>query len=197
MQYIALEGIPGGGKTSIVEHLGTILGDDVHVVDEHILTDEDLTDFTRDNPGKEDAYRLNWLIKDSVIQLYNYKKYVVTDRCFITAVAYAYSLSKCCNDTRLYDDALSWCNTAIKNGSLHIPEHCIVLDVNPGISNTRKRRKESEDMLWSQSDALACASEFYTSVLPTLPNLYKKLFIIDSLDDSLNEVKCRVEQILL
>lgn len=197
MQYIALEGIPGGGKTSTIEHLDIVLGGEVYVISEHVLTDKDLTEFTRDNPAKEDAYRLNWLIKDSIVQLYSYKKYVVTDRCFITALAYAYSLSKYCKDSRPYDDALSWCDTAINRGCLHIPTHCIILAVNPDVSNARKQRKESKDMLWSQAEALIHANEFYTAILPTLPNLYKKLSIINSPDDNLIEVKYRVEQTIL
>lgn len=197
MQYITLEGIPGAGKTSTTDYLDTALGDDVHVIGEHILSDKDLIEFTRDNSGKEDAYRLNWLVKDSVVQLYDYKRYVVADRCFITALSYAYSLSRHLKDSRPYDDALSWCNASIKNGRLHIPDHCIVLAVSPNISNARKQRKESKNMLWSQLDALFYADEFYTSELLTLPTLYRKLSIINSSDDSLSEVEHRVKQAIL
>lgn len=187
MRYVALEGIPGGGKTHLSEFLTTHIPES-YALHEHVLPESHLIRFTADNPDREDAYRLNWTVKDTLVKLYDYKKLVITDRCFITTLAYTYSAGKVTDDMTTYDKTLQWCNEELAAGRLRRPDLCIVLSTPLEAVNNRKGRTEGPDMLWSQLEALKYAQDFYTNELPRLADFYKELRYIDS-GKSLEEVE--------
>ena len=196
MKSIAIEGIPGSGKTTLAKSLDRFLGASVHTLDEHILPENDLNEFSKDNPNKEDTYRLNWTIKNTLVSMYSYKKYVVSDRYFITAIAYAYSLDKGNPRGSKYLDAVNWARKSIASGELRIPDLCIVLLVKHDLSNQRKGRRETQDMLWSQNEALDYADQFYREVLPNL-GFYKQLTYIETTDRDYEEVLQRAKATIL
>lgn len=199
MMYISLEGIPGGGKTSLLNELDAVLGDKAYCLAEHILREQDLNRYIKDVPDSEDAYRLNWLIKSSIVDLFSYKDYVISDRCFITALAYAYSSDKYkYNKPRiLFPNTIQWCRHEIRAGRLRKPDDVYILDVNPYQSNLRKHREESVDMLWSIISCIEFANEFYTEILPLYDEFYKNITVIKTDNRSKSEVAKDVSKRIL
>ncbi len=175
--YIALEGIPGVGKTTLAQSLAH--DKNAIILPEHIFSDELLFTYLKDNPSSEESFRLNWTVKDSLVELYDYKQYIIADRCFITTLAYNFTISKLENNPSKYNETLAWCQEKLENNNLHAPDVCIILTMDYAVSNVRKNRRGSS-MIWSQPEALRYAEQFYEEVLPALPNLYRKYILIDA-----------------
>jgi len=178
MTVIALEGLPGTGKTSLLTNVGQDPSLHVIPIGEHVFPEYLFALNTSNNDDNEAIYELQWETKDALCHLFHGD--IVSDRSYVTCLAYNYAKSKVEGKPGIYDRVRYWMEQAQQQGRLHLLDLCIVLNVEPTECNRRKQRVETPDMLWSSLVALQYSREFYSEVLPRLPNVTKRLEFVDA-----------------
>jgi len=149
MLYI-LEGLPGGGKTSIISSLKSKYK--IPAVDQIIYHDQYLDDplnyyFYSDLMKYRNAWELS---VDS--------QKVIMDRGYISSLAYNYSRDRLLKSGR-YSEAK---NIYYKFDSVfNFEVRYLLIDVNIEDSVKRKRESEQNDYIWYNEDFLSYMKEFY------------------------------------
>jgi thymidylate kinase len=172
MTVVALEGLPGGGKTSLLEYFELLKSSNLITIGEHIFPNYLFDLNLKLNNDSASIYQLHWEAKDALCQLL--PSHILIDRCYISCLAYNYAKTKMTNDPKPYQDALSWYSRAMRTEKLHTVGLCILLDVDPRISNQRKCRPDADPALWTNLQALSFTREFYCEVLPKILFAYGK-----------------------
>ena len=175
---LALEGIPGSGKTTLRQ----VLFDDCCTVErvEQILPgdpDSD-TDMTVDDVIKSDFMKTERAV-DSLCDI------VVFDRYYLSTLVYQESYDKI-NGTNTLEPLAELYAAALDDGRLIIPDITVYIDTPLRDSFARKQR-QSGDELWINEHFLRLNREIYNSK----PGLY----VIDG-TNSFDSIKLEIEQLV-
>lgn len=155
---IVLEGLPGGGKTSMSAWLAEQM-DYLHLP-EHIFKKKVFDTNLSLMNDSEDIYFLHWETKHAIHRHFNLP--YVADRNHLTTLAYNYSKSKITKDPSFFNTTLSWYKTCILKNKLEEPNIYFITDIPPELCNHRKQRMCNEELLWTQEKALEHSGHFYS-----------------------------------
>ena len=163
---VAVEGMPGAGKTTAVTTLAdrghTVLGE---YTDDHARS---LTLAAHPHHDDEHPHLANWLRKDAQARHLAPANNVVTDRNWLTALAWSASVGG-------LPDRAGWAYLQLSAGRLTLPECWIILDCTVETSLTRRRERLDPTHPWARPEPLDRLRAFYTdpadAVRPTLPAL--------------------------
>lgn len=163
---LALEGMPGAGKST----LAATLGRHGHlVVPEYAAVDGSAIRLD-DHPAvdQDDAHQRNWLRKHQLAEVLASTNCAGTARCragavwvdrdWLTALAYAYSL----NDQALLTARAKWATRHLAAGRLAVASAYLVLRLDPAESLRRRAERLDQAHPWSQPGPLNRLAEFYT-----------------------------------
>jgi predicted ATPase len=175
-RVLALEGMPGAGKTTLADQLDN-LGH--AVVPEYAAVDGSAIDQAQHpDVDHDDAHQRNWLRKHQLIATRATTHAtrsnatglrgasggvaVWVDRDWITSLAYAHSLI---DDEpsawALMADRIGWAQRHLQEGRLAVATAYLVLLVDPGESLRRRRGHLDPAHPWSRPRPLARLEEFY------------------------------------
>ena len=155
---IALEVIPGAGKTTIMQSLRSKY-DEIHGVDQilpHDLPDEDITLAT---VLKSDQLKTKAIMQSST-------KIVVLDRYYQSTAAYHWAYDKIYSE-QTFPAIETWKNKCLQNGDLIVPDYTFFIDIKPRLSTNRKNRilVTYGSNTWARKDFLASMREYYLDLV--------------------------------
>jgi thymidylate kinase len=101
MKIIALEGLPGAGKTSLLNQLEQDNVPHLITLEEHIFPEALFQLNNTRNNDDESIYQLHWEAKDALCRVFPGEN-VVMDRCYISCLAYNYAKAKQLRTPELY-----------------------------------------------------------------------------------------------
>jgi hypothetical protein len=176
---IALEGMPGAGKTTLA---ATLSRRGHVVVPEYATVDGSVIELP-EHPAvdHDDAHQRNWLRKHQLATTIASPAFAGTtsgaargnalarggvavwvDRDWITSLAYAHSLA---DDQEaawaLMADRVGWALRHLASGRLAVPAAYLVLHLEPAESLHRRRGQLDQSHPWSQPGPLSRLAEFY------------------------------------
>jgi thymidylate kinase len=156
---IVLEGLPGAGKSSNIRRLINELPA-LAIPGESRLFLRTLGNYKL----IDKYYWLNEEIKTRLAKSFQ-APIVLFDRCYVSALAYAYALTSVRGHHRgfeeCYEEQLSWYRRSMVEGRLVRPDLIIVLDVNPHISVSRKPNAHDFDDVWADIECLKAMRNYY------------------------------------
>ncbi|HEX7483688.1 MAG TPA: hypothetical protein VF281_00900 [Candidatus Saccharimonadales bacterium] len=150
---VALEGIPGSGKTSLrrtlfstfnysVDRVEQILPDDPDSDDDLTMEDIIQSDFLKTRRAKDDSYDI-----------------VILDRYYISTLVYQESFDQVYSKKTFNELSLRY-KKALHEGDLIVPDLTIYIDTPLNLSFARKNRKSSDE-LWVNEKFLTLNRELY------------------------------------
>lgn len=153
IKIFAFEGLPGTGKTSIVNFFSEKGTSTV----QQILPSEPLCDF--DMPQsfyfRSDQMKTKYYLKSK-------DKICLLDRYYVSTLAYYWSYDKI-HMTNRYRKALRWYKNSLKNKTLIRPFSVFCIAISPVLSLARKGREQSNSTnnLWCNKDFLKYFNNYY------------------------------------
>lgn len=158
-QRIVIEGLPGAGKTTQIRAMAEEL--QCPVVPEWVgFSPKQWMSYELVQP----FHKCNDEAKDFLAQKLQ-EPLVLVDRHYTGTLAYAYALTKIegAQGTRpqSYNDQLNWYLSARASGRLHLPDLCIILDIDPNTSFQRQPLASLGGGMWGRIDALQYMIEYY------------------------------------
>lgn len=155
-RLVSIEGMPGAGKTTLANQLAvtghTVIGEYTtsagHALDveQHPVVADD------------DAHQANWLRKHRQVTCATAAT-VVLDRDWLTSLAFAYSV----DDAELLASRTRWALGHLRQGTLAVADHYVVLHVDPVESLRRRSGRLDHAHPWSRVRALRRLAEFYAA----------------------------------
>ncbi|WP_255597865.1 AAA family ATPase [Micromonospora sp. RL09-050-HVF-A] len=155
-RLVVLEGMPGSGKTTTAS---TLAAAGYAVVGEYV-TPGGITIPIPHHPhvGDDDAHQTNWLLKHHQITSASQAGPVLSDRDWLSALAYAASLG----DQALLASRASWAYGHLTLGHLGVPDAYLIVACSPQTSLARRADRLTPDHPWSTPSGLARLADFYT-----------------------------------
>ncbi|MBG0818459.1 AAA family ATPase [Planomonospora sp. ID82291] len=154
-QLVVLEGMPGAGKTTIVEQLAAA---GCPVLGEYTTCDGDTVPLNAHPGVDEDAtHQANWVRKTVQSRpLLLRHPAVVCDRDWLSALAYAYSTG----DTGLLAARTAWAVDGLHDGTLLLADTYLLFDLDPQVS-LQRRPAAPTGHPWSIIGPLRRLRDFY------------------------------------
>lgn len=145
---IALEGLPGSGKTTLVNLLRQRLSTSLRTVPQIIYSGKRRTQFS------VQYYLENDVRKCARAERFKAKGFsVIMDRCVLSTLAYTATLDKFKN-TKNYQYVVSQFFQFVRKGKLNLPDICIYIKITPATSVARKRRNRRHYYVWNDQQFL-------------------------------------------
>jgi thymidylate kinase len=156
---IALEGLPGGGKTSLVSFLRQRLSTSVRTVPQIIYSG------SRRTWPLEQYYLENDIRKYARAKRFNGKGFsVIMDRSVLSTLAYTAAFDKV-NGTNNYPYLAARFSQLVRNSKFGLPDIWIYIKITPTISAARKKRNPRHDHIWDNQKFLREMDHFSKSWL--------------------------------
>lgn len=154
---IALEGIPGSGKTTIMNRLRSELNN-FSGVDQILPLDLPDEDITLNAILKSDQLKTKSFLNSSVT-------FTVLDRYYQSTLAYHWSSDKVYGED-IYPTIQAWKQRCIERGTLITPDYTFFIDVDPELSVRRKERQlvTNGDKPWIRKDFLEHMRDYYLNL---------------------------------
>ncbi len=169
---ICLEGLPGGGKTSLT---------DLFKKNKHYSVVNEIIAKIPEKPNQE------FFLKNDKLKAIKAKKLpmdTIVDRGFASSLAYDYARYKIEDNYEIFETSLKYYNDAKSNNLL--PDIILYLTLGVNCSLRRKNRKASEN-IWTNASYLYIIKEFYDSHMPKyFPNT--KIIHIPSEEMNIKEI---------
>lgn len=175
-RLIVLEGLPGGGKTTLARALRAA----APVIGEYTGADGATTPVQAHPPVADDqAHQINWLVKARLAREYlATTSVVVCDRDWLSSLAYAHSIAAT-DGGRLLSQRCAWALRHLRHAALRLGDIYVVLDVDAPTSLARRGGRLRPDHPWSTPSGLARLEEFYrdpaAALAPAAPDLAEHL----------------------
>ena len=159
-RVLALEGMPGAGKTTLATHLshhGHLVVPEYAGADGAVIEQSEHPDVDHD-----DAHQSNWLRKHQLAARAGEEGTVWMDRDWITSLAYAYSLiEETDSGQELMVDRCRWALDHLTTGGLAVATAYLVLMIDPAQSLQRRHGRLDRTHPWSRQAPLQRLAEFY------------------------------------
>ncbi|PSK67589.1 Thymidylate kinase [Micromonospora sp. MH33] len=154
-RFVVLEGMPGSGKTTTADTLAAA----GHTVVGEYTTPGGATIPVRRHPHVDDdnAHQANWLIKHQQVTAARMNGSVLSDRDWLSALAYAASLG----DRALLAARASWAHGHLTAGHLTVPDAYLIVACAPETSIARRVDRLTPGHPWSTRAGLAKLAVFY------------------------------------
>lgn len=188
---IAIEGMPGSGKTSCVISLAQLLGENCLLLPE-INLEKDESKYIKTNEWH--IYHQLWLERIKIINNnISNEQCCLFDRTYLSTLAYTYALGVPSLNDIQYQEVV---NAIEKDFSKNEFDLIIVLYTSPAVGLNRRRLNSDEPPRpWSDIDFLNKLQTFYTEKLPGL--VTSELIFIETDKLTLAEVKLAIlEEVL-
>lgn len=183
---IVLEGLPGAGKTSLLEALTSRLR--AIGIPESVLTNEAVqSTIVIPNRNSEHIYMLNEELK-SRIAIHFRDQLVIMDRNYASTLALNYAKYKIDSDTD-YVRVLDW-YYAGRGDTLAIPDLYVYLTIPVAQCNKRKNRQPSPFDIWTRPEYLEASKDYYDVFFQVLEPAVRRIVIDANVDP-----QCLVERI--
>ena len=154
---IALEGIPGAGKTTIMERLRNDYGA-IDGIDQ--ILPRDLPDETITLPKILESDQLKTLsINKSLAPI------IVLDRYYQSTLAYHWAYDRVFGE-REFSMVQDWKEKALETKTLTVPDYTFFIDVDPVLSTQRKNRElvNYGTKAWIRNDFLISMRQYYVNL---------------------------------
>lgn len=155
---LALEGMPGAGKTSAATALAaqnwTVIGEYTTV------TGDVVPIHAHPDVGDDAGRQRNWLRKHHQVHAARRNGPVFCDRDWLSALAYAYSVADT-DHGELLDSRARWASDCLDHGDLTLASTYIVFQVDPTISLQRRANRLTPLHPWSGLHGLIRLAAFY------------------------------------
>lgn len=154
---VVLEGTPGGGKTTLMEHFRDL--PQFEGINQ-ILPDNDPTDetVTLEKILQSDHLKTQAYLKSS-------KDIVILDRYYQSTLSYHWAADRTFNESR-FQAVKMWANDSLKGGTLIVPDYTFYIDVPFDLSLKRKKRTATTDFSdpWTNKEFLHSMREYYLNL---------------------------------
>lgn len=169
---LVLEGRPGAGKTTAATALAaenhTVIGEyttptgEVVPIQQHPAVDDDT------------GHQHNWLRKHHQIHAARHRGPVVVDRDWLSALAYAYSITDTDHGALLAARA-AWAFDCLDCGDLTLATTYVLFQLDPTVSLRRRLHRLTHGHPWSTLPGLIRLATFYTDPVPALAPVHPQL----------------------
>lgn len=180
---ISLEGLPGGGKSSILKHFKQYKSVDCF--------DQFETSIDHASPSQVQYIR-NDIVKSHLAQA-SKKRFVLSDRDFLSTLAFLYATSSI-NKDHAYE-ILNEYYTMLLGRDLVLADIYIYLKVPRDQALIRKNRIANSESAWCNLDFLNRMSDFYDQVFDKLKHL-SFVIEIDTNSTSLSQAIAKITNII-
>lgn len=183
---VVLEGAPGGGKTTLMEHFRN--SSQFEGINQ-ILPDNDPTDETitlakilHSDHLKTEAY------------LKSRKDIVILDRYYQSTLSYHWAADKTFNEDR-FQDVKTWVDDSLKNSTLIVPDYTFYVDVPFDLSLKRKERTATTDFSdpWTNREFLHSMRDYYLNLFQSAT---ENVIFIDG-QKNLDDIEAEIINIIL
>ncbi|MGH3565015.1 MAG: AAA family ATPase [Pseudonocardia sp.] len=170
---LVLEGMPGAGKTTAAT---TLAAENRAVIGEYTTLTGDVIPIEGHPAVDDDAeHQRNWLHKHHQVQAARCHGPVFCDRDWLSALAYAYSVT----DDELLTDRADWVSDCLDRRVLTLASTYVVFQLDPSVSLRRRADRLTPGHPWSSRPGLIRLATFYTdsaeALAPVHPNLAARL----------------------
>ncbi|MFI6290041.1 AAA family ATPase [Nonomuraea sp. NPDC050790] len=167
---LVLEGMPGAGKTSIVELLAQ---ENVPVLGEYTSQAAQTLEHADHPPvHDDDAHDANWLLKAAqACALLDRHQVVACDRDWLSALAYAHSVA----DYPLLTARAEWVADQLAVGRLLLAHTYAVFDLDAAQSQARRGQAVRAEHPWREAEALDRARAFYSAPISAVARYHPAL----------------------
>jgi thymidylate kinase len=153
---VYVEGIPGGGKTSIINRLAQKFPDRVLGVPEYV------------NPRKNNEGQNYFMKNDEMkwkIARNSEKVLTFVDRGHLSTVIYSLAELKIKENTNMLE-VLDWYFESVLIEK-RLPDYYVLLNIDPTLSLERRKDSWSADNMWDYREALEFANQYYAKFINT------------------------------
>ncbi|MGC4886633.1 AAA family ATPase [Micromonospora sp. DT227] len=168
-RHVVLEGMPGSGKTTTAE---TLAAGGYAVIAEYTTLDGAAIPVQWHPPvGDDNAHQSNWLIKHRQATAARANGSVLSDRDWLSALAYAASL----DDRTLLATRASWAYEHLNAGLLSVPDAYLIVGCAPETSLARRADRLTAGHPWSTRAGLARLALFYRDPTAAIADVHPAL----------------------
>lgn len=183
---VVLEGTPGGGKTTLMEHFRSL--PQFEGINQ-ILPDNDPTDetITLAKILQSDHLKTQAYLKSS-------KDIVILDRYYQSTLSYHWAADKTFNEDR-FQDVKTWADDSLKNNTLLVPDYTFYIDVPFDLSLKRKGRAATADFIdpWTNREFLCSMREYYLNLFQSTT---ENVIFIDG-QKNLDDIEAEIRNTIL
>jgi len=167
---LVLEGMPGAGKTTAA----TTLASANHIViSEYTTPTGDVIPIEAHPAGDDDAGHLhNWLRKHHQVHAVRCHGPVFCDRDWLSALAYAYSVT---DGGDLLTSRAGWVSDCLRRKDLTLASTYVVFQLDPKVSLHRRVGRLTPGHPWSSLPGLVRLAAFYTDPIEALAPVHPDL----------------------
>jgi hypothetical protein len=171
---LVLEGMPGAGKTTAAN---TLAAENRIVVGEYTTTTGDVLSIEAHPAANDDpGHQHNWLRKHHQVQAARCHGSVFCDRDWLSALAYAYSIT---DGGDPLSSRIGWVSDCLDRKDLTLASTYVVFQLDPRVSLHRRAGRLTPGHPWSSPPGLIRLAAFYTdpveALAPVHPDLAARL----------------------
>jgi predicted ATPase len=167
---LVLEGMPGAGKTTAATTLAT---ENRIVVGEYTTMTGDVIPIEAHPTVDDDAgHQYNWLRKHHQVQSGCCYSPVFCDRDWLSALAYAYSVT---DGGDLLTSRAGWVSNCLDRKALTLASTYVVFQLDPRVSLHRRAGRLTPGHPWSSRPGLVRLATFYTDPVEVLAPVHPDL----------------------
>lgn len=152
-RFVILEGLPGGGKTTLLKRLESV---DIYTINQILPHPKDDDQLTLKYIQTSDSLKTEAFFRAK-------SRYIIADRYYVSTLAYHWSYDKVFH-TKTYNSVYKWYQESLKKGSLVKPFITFLIVVPSELSLVRKSRVN--DILsqnpWVRNDFLNYVANYYS-----------------------------------